>query len=406
MSKNFKLEVIKGGVTAPRDFVAAGIHCGIKDPERAERDLALVYSRRPATSAGVFTTNRIKAAPVRLSAAHLKLGAAQGIVANSGNANACTGLRGMKDARRMAAAAAAILDTKPSCFFVCSTGRIGVPLPIEKIEQAMPRLVSKLSEQGGRHAAQAIMTSDTRPKECAVEFEIGGSRVRIGAMAKGAGMIDPHMATMLAFLTTDAQIGRADLKKALSQSVDASFNRISVDGDMSTNDTVLCLANSASDAPRITSGSEAFERFQAALEQVCLDLAKKIVRDGECVTKFVDLEVRGAATYQDARKAARAISNSLLVKCSWHGGDPNWGRIMDALGYSGARIREESVDIHFGGLATVRGGVAAKTPPRLLKKVMAAPELTIVVNLHRGDASYKMFTTDLSPAYVKFNMGE
>jgi glutamate N-acetyltransferase/amino-acid N-acetyltransferase len=250
------------------------------------------------------------------------------------------------------------------------------------------------------------MTSDTVRKEIAVEFELGGRRVRIGGIAKGAGMIDPNMATMLCFLTTDAVIEKAQLQQALSLSVEHSFNRITVDGDMSTNDTVLLLANGAAGNVALQAGTEDFTRFQRALDHVTLSLAKMIVEDGEGVTKFVEVQVLGAANFSDARRAAEAVAKSCLVKCAWFGGDPNWGRIMDALGYSGVRMREELVDIFYDGLCAVKGGVASQTPFQRLKEVVAAKRFQVTVNLNLGPAEYTVFTTDLSTQYVELNMGE
>ncbi len=404
MTKLF-FTAIEGGVTAARGFLAAGLSCGLKKKGPAP-DLALIYSENPTTSAATFTTNKVKAAPVRVSMAHMRLSSGRAIIANSGNANACTGPAGMEHARATAAAVAAALKLRRSEVLVCSTGRIGVPLPVEKIEDAIPQLVKDLSTEGGADAALAIMTSDTVAKEFAVELKLGRHTIRIGGIAKGAGMIDPNMATMLSFITTDASIGSRDLKKALSEAVDQSFNRITVDGDMSTNDTVICLANGASPAPRIEAGTDGFARFQSALNAVTRELALKIVNDGESITKVIELDVVGAATYEDARKAARAIANSILVKCAWHGGDPNWGRIMDALGYSGVRMKEELVEIHYGGQVAVRGGTAAGTPVEILRRTMKERNIRIVVNLNIGRADYSIFTTDLTPGYVRYNMGE
>ncbi len=396
---------IKGGVCAPTGFLAGGIHCGVKSNAK-DLDLAILVSTAPAATAATFTTNRVKAAPVRVSMAHLKLAGSRAIVANSGNANACTGPEGVKYARMMAACTAKALGLSRSDVLVCSTGRIGVPLPIARIEKGIAKLAKKLRPNGGRSAARAILTSDTVSKEYALEFKIGKTTVRLGGMAKGAGMIDPNMATMLAFMTTDVAISDHDLQKALGIAVDQSFNRITIDGDMSTNDTVICIANGQSACSKIKFGTEGFEIFQNALNEICLELAKMIVNDGESITKVIELRVCGAATYQDARKAARSIANSILVKCAWHGGDPNWGRLMDALGYSGARMKEESVEIHYNGLSAVQGGVASQTPTALLRRALKQRSICLVVNLNMGTAEYRLFTTDLSPGYVKFNMGE
>jgi glutamate N-acetyltransferase/amino-acid N-acetyltransferase len=306
----------------------------------------------------------------------------------------------------MAIATSAALNLKPRQVMVCSTGRIGVQLPIEKMEETIATLPSHLKKDGSLRAAKAIMTSDSFPKELAVEFEIEGKTVRIGGIAKGAGMIDPNMATMLCFITTDVAIGRKQLQTALSVSVEQSFNRITIDGDMSTNDSVIMLANGLAGNSPLKYGSPAFKLFQRALDCVTRNLARMIVEDGEGVTKFVEVHVNGAASLNDARRAAEAIANSKLVKCAWFGNDPNWGRIMDAIGYSGARMREELVDIFYDGVSAVKGGVASKTPFSKLQQVVAEKKFTIMIDLHMGSAEYTVFTTDLSVDYVKLNMGE
>jgi len=397
---------ISGGVTAAQGFLAGSVYCGIKSANNGHPDIALVFSARPSTPAATFTTNRVKAAPVRVSMAHLRGGDVRAIVANSGNANACTGLAGIETAKRMAAATATALELRPRQVMVCSTGRIGVPLPIKKMEACIPKLPAALKVNGSKRAAEAIMTSDTFVKEIAVEFEIDGRIARIGGIAKGAGMIDPNMATMLCFLTTDAAIARKPLQQALAASVDQSFNRITVDGDMSTNDTVILLANGAAGNKPLRLGSPALKVFQGALDHVTRNLARMIVEDGEGVTKFVEVHVNGASTVNDARKAAEAVANSTLTKCAWFGGDPNWGRIMDALGYSGAKLREETVDIFYDGLSAVKGGMPSKTPFSKLEHIVARKKFTITIDLHLGSADYTVFTTDLSTEYVKLNMGE
>jgi glutamate N-acetyltransferase / amino-acid N-acetyltransferase len=398
---------IPGGVTAAQGYLAGSVYCGVKAANTSRPDLALIHSTEPTVAAGTFTTNRVKAAPVRVSIAHLRGGGdVRTIIANSGNANACTGLAGIETAKRMAAATATALELKPRQVMVCSTGRIGVPLPIEKIEASIAELPRALSSAGSKRAAEAIMTSDTFAKEIAVEFEIDGKVVRLGGIAKGAGMIDPNMATMLCFLTTDAAIEKKQLQHALSVSVEQSFNRITVDGDMSTNDTVIMLANGLAGNKPLHHGTPAFKLFQRALDHVTKHLARMIVEDGEGVTKFVEVHVNGAATLSDARKAAEAVANSTLTKCAWFGGDPNWGRIMDALGYSGAKMREETVDIFYDGINAVKGGMPSKTPFNKLQEIVAQKKFTINIDLHVGSADYTVFTTDLSTNYVKLNMGE
>jgi len=397
---------VGGGVTAPRGFLAASCYCGIKEGNLDKPDIALIYSSSPAVAAATFTTNRVKAAPVKVSAAHLRSPEIRAIIANSGNANACTGLGGIEHAKRMAQAAAAALGLKRNQVLVGSTGRIGIPLPIAKMEEAIKELPKALRDDGSLKAARAIMTTDTFPKEIAVELPLGGETVRLGGIAKGAGMIDPNMATMLCFLTTDAAVGKKDLAKALSVAVDQSFNRITVDGDMSTNDTAILLANGAAQSRPLDASSQSFDLFQRALNYVTAGLARMIVEDGEGVSKFVEVQVKGAATFQDARKAARAVARSTLVKCAWFGGDPNWGRIVDAIGYSSARIREEMVDVYYDGVIAVKNGMPSKTPVSKLRGVVANERFKITIDLQLGSAEYTVYTTDLTVKYVELNMGE
>jgi glutamate N-acetyltransferase/amino-acid N-acetyltransferase len=397
---------IPGGVTAAQGFLAGSAYCGIKASNADRPDIALIYTLQPAIAAGTFTTNRVKAAPVRVSAMNVRSADVRAIVANSGNANACTGVKGIENAKRMVAAVAAALGLKERQVLVCSTGRIGVQLPIEKMEKTLAELPAACSEKGSLDAAKAIMTSDTKPKEIAVEFEIDGKTVRVGAIAKGAGMIDPNMATMLCLITTDVVIEKELLETALSVSVEQSFNRITIDGDMSTNDTVLMLANGTAGNEPLKYNTPAFNAFQKALDHVTRNLARMIVEDGEGVTKFVEVHVRGAASHSDARRAAEAVANSNLVKCAWFGNDPNWGRIMDSVGYSGAKMREELVDIYYDGVLGVKEGMASKTPFSKLQEIVRSPRFTITIDLHVGSAEYTVYTTDLSVDYVKLNMGE
>ncbi|NCZ53636.1 MAG: bifunctional ornithine acetyltransferase/N-acetylglutamate synthase [Verrucomicrobia bacterium] len=306
----------------------------------------------------------------------------------------------------MTVATAVALRCKPQEVLVCSTGRIGVPLPIRKVLRGIRNCARILKPGRGSVAARAIMTSDTVRKEGAVRLSLGGRRVVIGAMAKGAGMIHPNMATMLCVVTTDAAVDRATLVRVTSEAVEQSFNRISVDGDMSTNDTVLVLANGAAGNRPLKSYDADMGKFAAALKMVMLEMAKKIVGDGEGMTRVIELAVTGAATEADAKKMAEAVVRSALVKTSWHGGDPNWGRIMGAIGASGARMREELVDIHYDGVAAVRGGVAAATPMGRLRAAARRSRVAIQVNLNLGKGSYAMLTTDLSEKYVRINLGE
>ncbi|MGB8356122.1 MAG: bifunctional glutamate N-acetyltransferase/amino-acid acetyltransferase ArgJ [Chthoniobacteraceae bacterium] len=398
---------ICGGITAPGGFVAGSAFCGIKKGNKKKHDMALIYSREESTvAAATFTTNKVKAAPVRVSVEHMSNPHVRAIVVNSGNANACTGLTGIEHAKRMAVAAGKALGLKERQVLVCSTGRIGVEMPIKKMEQTIKKLPKALQSDGSLKAAAAIMTSDTFAKEVAVELVIDDKTVRIGGIAKGAGMIDPNMATMLCFITTDAAIGKKELQHALSIAVEQSFNRITVDGDMSTNDTVIALANGlAGNRPLKTSHANS-QIFQNALNYVTLQLARMIVEDGEGVTKFVEVHVQGAATYNDARKAAEAVAKSTLVKCAWFGCDPNWGRIMDALGYCSIKLREEMVDIFYDGVIAVKNGMASKTPFSKLQDVVAKEKFTITIDMHLGSSEYIVYTTDLSTRYVELNMGE
>ncbi|MBJ07015.1 MAG: bifunctional ornithine acetyltransferase/N-acetylglutamate synthase [Verrucomicrobiaceae bacterium] len=400
------LKKVKGGVCAPRGFRGGAVSCGIKDPLDPRTDLALIYSEHPCVSAGTFTTNRVKAAPVKVTQAHLRARELRAIVANSGNANACTGVPGIHDARAMAKSIATSLGLRQREIGVCSTGVIGLPLPMERITPGLASLPSSLSAKGGSEVAKAIMTSDTSIKEVAVTTTIGGQKIHLGACAKGAGMICPSMATMLCFVTTDANISKSCLQKSLLEAVEGSFNRICIDGDMSTNDTVLVLANGQAGGKSITRGSKNCRQFSQALQQVLLELAKACVRDGERVSKFVTLEVRGASVYLDAKKVAEAIAKSALVKSSWNGGDPNWGRIIHAIGYSRARIREELIDISYEGKPACEGGLAATTPLKSLRDIAARDSFTITVDLHLGKADYTLYTSDISPEYIDFNRSE
>lgn len=400
-----KVKVIEGGVCAPQGFKAGAIACGIKNPAVERLDLTLIYSEFPTVGAAVYTQNQVCAAPVRLSASYLKSAEPRAIIANSGNANACTGPEGLINARTMTAATAKALGLKQREVQVCSTGIIGVPLPIDRIEPRIPELVASLGNDG-EVAARAIMTSDTRPKEIAVQVKIGDVKVRIGAIAKGAGMINPHMATMLCFITTDAAISKAEIVAATKEAVDLSFNRITVDGDMSTNDTVIVMANGQAGNKTITRGGEGSAEFREALTEVMLELAKRIVSDGERVTKLVEVQVRGAASNLDAERVARAVANSKLVKCSWNGNDPNWGRILHAVGYSGARVKEEMVNIHLNGVIVTQNGLSAGTDGDKLIAAVSGPEFTVCIDLNLGKGAFTIYTSDLSPEYVDFNRTE
>lgn len=397
---------LAGGVTAAKGFRAAAVACGIKSPGADRLDLTMIVSDAPTVSVALFTSNQVKAAPVRVSAQHSRGNDIRAIIANSGNANACTGIRGIRDAKLMARTAAEALGLRMRQVLVGSTGIIGMSMPIERITPRIAGLVEKLAPDGSDEAARAIMTSDTKPKSYAVEVPCKSGSFRVGGIAKGAGMICPNMATMLCFITTDAKVGKSELNSAARYAADMSFNRITIDGDTSTNDTVAVMANGQADAPLVKKGSPEAELFRCALHKVMLELAKMVVSDGERVTKFVEIRVRNARTQNDARKVAEAVAKSTLVKCSWHGSDPNWGRVIHAVGYSGARIREELIDIYFGGLLACKGGLVTKTPVSELEKVVKQLKFAVTIDLNLGGAHYNVYTTDLSEAYVDFNSSE
>jgi glutamate N-acetyltransferase/amino-acid N-acetyltransferase len=403
---DFPITKIKGGVGAAKGFLTSAVSCGIKNPASDRLDLALVYSDRKCTSAGTFTTNKVKAAPVKVSQSHLRKGGLRAVIVNSGNANACTGLPGLRDATSMCEDTAQALKLKKAQVGVCSTGVIGLPMPMVRIAPKIPGLVAGLAAKRGNDFAKAIITSDTHEKEVAISFDLGEHRVRIGGCVKGAGMISPSMATMLCFITTDANLSKDCLSGAVSEAVEESFNRITIDGDMSTNDSVIVLANGASGMPVARRNGAACRQFRNALGWVMLELAKAVVRDGERVTKFVTVNVKGARTHLDAKKVAEAVCKSALVKSSWNGGDPNWGRIIHAVGYSRARIREELIDIFIGGKPACLGGLQADTPMDDLRDAVAGPEFVIDIDLNQGEAGYTMYSSDLSPEYVDFNRSE
>ncbi len=404
------LTEIPGGVCAPRGFQAAGVHCGVIDDPKQRRDLAILYSTGKAVAAATFTTNKVQAAPVRVSREHRENPVHRAIVVNSRNANACTGETGLRHAREMTQKTAEALGIDPKEVLVCSTGHIGHLLPIERITNGISQAAGQLAAgaEANDAAAEAIMTSDAFPKTAAVEvvLEGQGQSIRIGAIAKGAGMIEPHMATMLCFVTTDAEISKPDLQLALSRAVDNTFNRIIVDGDCSTNDTVFCLANGAGSASVITKSSHQFERFVAGLEAVCRKLARMIVEDGEGANRTVDVLVKGAKTVDDAERAARAIGRSQLVKTAWCGGDPNWGRLIDAIGYSGADIDPVKIAIWYEDEQAVENGEGLHEAESALREIVQRKTYRITIDLGMGAAEYSIYAGDLSIEYVKFNLRE
>lgn len=405
MSAKARVQVIAGeGLSRVKGLRAAGVACGIKTP--GKRDLALVVADQPASVAATFTTNLVQAAPVTLSRRHLRRGQFSAIVLNSGNANACTGARGLRDALAMAGTTARLLDCPVEEVFVASTGVIGRPMPMRKIRGGIVEAVRQLTPAGGSDAAQAILTTDTVRKEVAAGFAVGGRRVHVAGMAKGSGMIAPNMATMLAVVATDASLSSALLQRALAQAVAASFNCITVDGDTSTNDMVVAFATGAAEAPRLTPGTAAFRDFQGALDAVCLTLAKAIARDGEGATKLAEVVVRGARSAAEARRGAEAVATSPLVKTTLAGEDMNWGRILAALGRSGARFDPDRASIAVDGVSVVRAGrsLGAAAEAAANRRLRRA-EYTILVDLHAGTGTARLWTTDLTEAYVRINAG-
>ena len=380
-------------------FRAAGVSCGIK--KNGKKDLAVIVSDSPATVAGVFTTNKVKAAPVLLDMKRIKKGVASGIIVNSGNANACTGAEGMKAAEAMATAAEKALGLKKGSVFVSSTGVIGVPLPIGRVEAGMPHLVKALGYDGLHAACEAIMTTDAFPKKAVARMKINGSEVTIAGIAKGAGMICPNMATMLAFFLTDANIKKTALSKALKAAVEASFNSIIVDNDTSTNDTVLVLANGKG-TDEIKEGTKEFSAFTGLLTGLAAELAHLIVKDGEGATRFVEIEVTGAASAAEAKRAARTVAESFLCKTAFFGGDPNWGRVMAAIGRAGVKMNEARSSISFNGVEMVSRGLDTGREKEAAR-AMKARELKVIVGLGAGRHSARVWTSDLTYEYVRIN---
>ena len=389
------------GVTFPKGFKAAGVKAGIK--KSGNLDLALIYTEKEAAVAGVFTKNAVAAAPVIVSREVVKGGKAHAIVANAGCANACTGETGLANARKMAALAAAQVGCASDEVLVGSTGIIGVNLPMDKLEAGIKAAAAELSEDGSKNAGNAIITTDTYSKACSCEVEIGGQAVRFGAIAKGSGMIQPNMATMLCYITTDANISSQLMQKALSEIVEVSFNMISVDGDMSTNDTVLVLANGASGAAEITDGSPEYDKFYATLKEICQELSKRIAADGEGATKFLTINVSGTKTFEDAKTVAMSIAKSPLVKTAFFGEDPNWGRVICAVGYAGIPMVPEKTVIKFGGVPVYANGLGAEFNEDDIHKVMAEHDIVIDVEMGMGDAKATVWSCDFSYEYVKIN---
>ncbi len=396
---------IQGGVTAPKGFQASGIHCGIRR-NRTKRDLALIVSDRPASAAAVYTQNLVKGAPLTVTKAHLANGTAQAVIVNSGIANTCAA-DGIEKAEAMCALAATALSLDVNDVLVASTGVIGPSIVLDPIEAGIPQLVSELSADGSANAAEAIMTTDTIKKEFAFTFEVDGMTCTLGGIAKGSGMIAPNMATMLCFLTTDAAIDSALLDAALHEVVGDTFNMLSVDGDTSTNDNVMILANGAAGNTPITEKGAAYDAFLEALHTLCADLCRRLAKDGEGATKLLEIKVSGAKTVEDARTIARSVNNSSLLKAAMFGADANWGRVLCAIGYAGADVDVHGVKVTFvskgGQVCVCEKGAGIPFDEEVAKTVLSEDEIVIDIVLSDGAATATAFGCDLTYDYVKIN---
>jgi glutamate N-acetyltransferase/amino-acid N-acetyltransferase len=395
------MNIINGGVTAPEGFFATGMACGIK--KDGKKDLAIVCSEDSAAAAGVFTLNRVKGHSLQLTMDHIKNGYASAIVINSGNANACVGEQGYRDALEIAEITAGLLECSPQEILVGSTGVIGKPLDMDVIRPAMETLVSGMDPNGGHDALEAIMTTDTMFKEIAIELELQEAKAVIGGMAKGSGMIHPNMATLIGIITTDANISRRLLDKALREVVETTFNRVSIDGDTSVCDMVVILANGMADNAGIIHENEDYEQFKKGLEYVCAHLSKLIAKDGEGATKLIEVVVEGAGSPGDAYKAASAIAKSPLVKTAIFGEDANWGRIATAAGYSGADFNPSLVDIYIGSLLVCKSGCAVDFDEAEANDILKKSEVRLLIKLNKGVYSDHIWTCDFSYDYVKIN---
>ena len=395
---------MKGGVLAAKGFFAAATSCGLKSKKGA-LDLGLIVSDRPAAAAAMFTTNKMCAAPVIVSRRHARAGAVRVIVANSGNANACTGPEGLRHAAKMAELTAECLCVRPTDVLVASTGRIGIRLPMKKVAAGIKTASSVLARgtEAAERIARAIMTTDTFPKSYAVSVRTGGGPIRVGGIAKGAGMISPNMATMHCFITTDASVSAPLLRRALREAVADSFNCITVDSDMSTNDTVAVLANGAARGKTIRSAGRAYNTFSGALREVAQALALMLVRDGEGATRLVEINVKGARSAKDANAVARAVADSPLVKTAVHGGDPNWGRVAAAIGYAIALVKPERTRIALQKTATFDRGKPCRYSEKKLAAAMRRKQIAIDIDLGLGRAAARVWTCDLSKEYVTIN---
>ena len=389
-------------VALPKGFLAGTASCGLK--KRGGEDLAIIFSERPAVAAAVFTQNLVAAAPVLLSREHLRHRTHRAIVVNSGGANACTGEEGFNDARQMAGLVAEYFNCDDRQVFVASTGVIGQRLDMTKVESGVRAATAELSRERGWNVAEAIMTTDTRPKRASRKIKLGGKTVTIAGVTKGAGMIHPNMATLLAFVTTDAAISKSALQASLKFAVNRSFNRVSVDGDTSTNDTLIALANCAAENPPISRASGAdFEAFTKALTDVCRDLAMEVARDGEGANKLITIHVCRAPSERDAEKIAVTVATSPLVKTAIAGADANWGRILAAAGRSGAKFDVSKVEIKIGNLAVARNGRGLSFSEERALEILKRDEVTITIDLHQGDAEVTEWTCDMTEGYIRIN---
>lgn len=393
------MKIIEGGVCAAKGFVASGVASGIK---KKGLDLALIFSEAPCKAAGAFTKNIVKAAPIVISQKRINK-KIHTILANSGNANCCNGSSGLKAAYREGQELARILRLKEDSVLIASTGIIGKPFPVEKLIMALPELVLSLDKNGNKRAKLAIMTTDTFSKEISAKISLDGKDVRIGGMAKGAGMIHPDLATMLCFITTDANIEKAALKRALKDVVESSFNSISVDGDTSTNDSVILLANGLAGNKLIKIETVAYKKFFDSLKFVAEKLAKLIVKDGEGATKFITIKILGAQSKSVARNLGRFLAASSLLKCALYGEDPNWGRIVSRIGSGGIKFRPEELDIYIGHKKVLSKGVACAVKRPVLEDIFKKDSIDITLNIGKGPGEATCYTTDLSVEYVKIN---
>ena len=399
------MKVITGGVCAAKGFKANGVHCGIRK-NRTKRDLSLILSEVPASAAAVYTTNLVKGAPLIVTQEHIKNGVARAIVCNSGNANTCNA-NGIEVAEKTCAAAAKVLGISADDIVVASTGVIGQPLDVTPIVNGLPELAAGLSDNGSGFAAEGIMTTDTVLKEVAVEFTLSGKTCRIGGIAKGSGMIHPNLATMLVFITTDAAISPAMLKKALSSDITDTFNMVSIDGDTSTNDMVTVLANGMAGNPEITEEGEDFATFMQALNSVTVSLCRLIAGDGEGATRLLECRVTGADSKQTARTVAKSVICSSLLKAAMFGADANWGRVLCAIGYSGAKLDVNKIDVAFasaaGTVPVCKNGCGVDFSEEIAKKILSEKEIEILVCLNSGNESSRAWGCDLTYDYVKIN---